>query len=94
MKVSETILKQIKILDKFALDAWGAKDFVYTNKGLQFRVGGLAKFKGLVHVKYNQATDLYDIDFLKMKKGLPTVVKTINNVYVFNLIKTIDSVVQ
>ena len=74
--------------------AWVAKDLVATKQGLQFRVGGLAKFKGLVHVKYNEADDLYDIDFLKIKKGMPVVVQSSEGVFVDMLVNTIDKVVQ
>lgn len=92
--IAKTILNQIKTIDPKALWAWGAKDLVNTGKGLQFRVGGMAKFKGLVHVKYNEASDLYEIDFLKVKKGMPTVVYTENEVYADQLVHYIDEVVQ
>ena len=94
MSVAKTILSQIKIIDAYAMMAWGAKDLVNTSKGLQFRVGGLAKFKGLVHVKYNKVTDLYDIDFIKIKKHMPVVVKTSEGVFAQDMVNTIDAVVQ
>jgi hypothetical protein len=94
MTVASTILSQIKALDPSAMWAWGAKDFVNTGKGLQFRVGGMAKFKGLVHIRYNEGADLYEIDFIKIKKGLPVVVKTVDDVYVEDMINVIDATVQ
>ncbi len=94
MSIAKTILTQIKTLDPRALWAWGAKDLVATKEGLQFRTGGMAKHKGLVHVKYNQGSDLYDIDFLKIKKGVPTVVQSSNEVFVEDLVGTIDLIVQ
>ncbi len=94
MNVAKTILTQIKTIDARAMWAWGSKDLINTGKGLQFRVGGLAKFKGLVHVKYNEGMDLYDIDFIKMKKGMPVVVKSSTSVYAEDLVNTIDVVVQ
>ena len=94
MNTATIIRDQILGLDRRALAAWGAKDLVATKQGLQFRVGGLAKFKGLVHVKYNEADDLYDIDFLKIKKGMPTVVQSTDGVYAEDLVRTIDLVVQ
>lgn len=94
MNIATTIRNQIATIDPRALWAWGAKDLVATKQGLQFRVGGLAKFKGLVHVKYNEADDLYDIDFLKIKKGMPVVVQSSAGVFVDMLVNTIDKVVQ
>ena len=94
MNTAKTILSQIKSIDPMSVWAWGAKDFVATSKGLQFRTGGLAKFKGLVHIKYNEGSDLYDVDFLKMKKGMPSVVSATNEVYADMLVEVIDSVVQ
>jgi hypothetical protein len=94
MTIAATILSQLKALDPRAMWAWGAKDLVNTGKGLQFRVGGLAKFKGLVHIRYNEGSDLYEIDFIKIKKGLPVVVKTVDDVYVEDMINVIDATVQ
>ena len=94
MNIAATILSQLKALDPRAMWAWGAKDLVNTGKGLQFRVGGLAKFKGLVHIRYNEGSDLYEIDFIKIKKGLPVVVKTVDDVYVEDMINVIDATVQ
>ena len=65
---------------------------VNTGKGLQFRTGGMAKHKGLVHVKYNEGTDLYDIDFIK--KSMPVVVHAVSDVFVEDLVSTIDLTVQ
>lgn len=92
--VAATILCQLKELDPRALLAWGAKDFVNTGNGLQFRVGGLAKFKGLVHIRYNDGSDLYHIAFMKMKRGLPVVIKQADDVYVEDMINVIDETVQ
>ena len=94
MNIAQTILSQIRTIDPRATWAWGAKDFVNTGKGLQFRTGGLAKHKGLVHVKYNEAEDLYDIDYLKIKKGVPTVVHYQKGIFADNLVNVIDMVVQ
>jgi hypothetical protein len=74
--------------------AWGAKDFVNTGTGLQFRVGGMAKFKGLVHVVYVAGEDLYTVQFMKMRKGVLNVVQEVTSVYAEDLVVTIDEVVQ
>lgn len=94
MNVAKTILNQIKAIDAHAMLAWGAKDFVCTSKGLQFRVGGLAKFKGLVHVRYNEGNDLYDIEFFKIRKGMPEVVKKVEGVFWDWLVDVIDATVK
>lgn len=94
MTIARTILDQIRTIDPRAMWAWGAKDLVDTRVGLQFRVGGMAKFKGLVHVKYNEGTDLYDVQFLKIRKGVPTVVSESTDTFVEDLVNVIDTVVQ
>ena len=94
MNTAKTILSYINSTDPRAVWAWGAKDFVALPDGLQFRTGGLAKFKGLIHIKYNHGTDLYDIEFLKIKKGLPVVVASTSDVYADMLVDVVDSVVQ
>lgn len=93
MNIAQTILSQIKTLDARALWAWGAKDLVNTGSGLQFKVGGMAKFKGQVLVKLN-ASDLYDIEFFKIRKGEIKVTNTFNDVFAEDLVSMIDSVVQ
>lgn len=93
MNIAQTILSQIKTLDGRALWAWGAKDLVNTGTGLQFKVGGLAKFKGQVLVKLN-AADLYDIEFFKIRKGEVKVTNTFTDVFAEDLVDVIDSVVQ
>ena len=67
---------------------------VNTGKGLQFRTGGMAKHKGLVHVKYNEGTDLYDIGFIEIKKSMPVVEHAVSDVFVEDLVNTIDLTVQ
>ena len=94
MTVAKTILSQIKTLDARALWAWGAKDLVDTGGGLQFRVGGLAKFKGFVEIDYNEATDLYDIRFFKIRKAQINVTNTFIGAYAEDLVSVIDTVVQ
>lgn len=94
MEIARTILTQIKQLDRMALAAWGAKDFVATKEGVQFRVGGMAKFKGLVHVKYDRGSDAYNIDFMKVRKGVPVVTHDCTHIYADNLVNVIDMVVQ
>lgn len=93
MNIAKTILEQIRAIDGRAMWAWGAKDIVNTGAGLQFKVGGLAKFKGHIHIKLN-ASDLYDIEFYKIRKGDIKVTNKFDDVYAEDLVNVIDSVVQ
>ena len=93
MNIAKTILEQIRTIDPRATWAWGAKDFVNTGAGLQFKVGGLAKFKGHVHVKLN-ASDLYDVEFYKIRAGNIKVTNKFDDVFAEDLVNVIDSVVQ
>jgi len=68
MNVAKTILSQIKALDAWSLGAWGAKDLVALENGLQFKSsGGMVKNKGIVQIKLN-GLDLYDVSFGKIRK--------------------------
>lgn len=68
-KVGETILKQIKQLDKWALPSWGAKNFMTFDDGLQFDVKG-GKFKGRILIHYDKGRDLYNIEMGKVTRKL------------------------
>jgi hypothetical protein len=93
-QVAKTILTQIHSLDKWALGAWGAQDFVSTNNpsSLQFRVNG-AKFKGKVVIHLN-GKDLYDIDF-GVGKDLKWVSKhKEHDIYAEDLVKILDDYIE
>jgi hypothetical protein len=94
MTIAKTILSQIKTLDVRATWAWGASNLVDTGTGLQFKVGGMAKFKGQVLVTLNEGTDLYDIEFFKVRKGEIKVIESMEGVFAEDLVSMIDSVVQ
>lgn len=94
MTIAKTIISQINAIDRRAIWAWGAKDFVNTGTGLQFKVGGLAKFKGHVHIKLDEGSDLYDIEFYKIRKGEIKVVHDCRGIFADNLVNVIDMVVQ
>jgi hypothetical protein len=93
-QIAQTILAQINTLDARAMLAWGAKELVVTSEGLRFRIGGMAKFKGLVHIKYNRGTDLYDVDFIKTRKDSLGVVKSKYDLFAEDLVEALDSVIQ
>lgn len=60
-KVAKTILKQINAIDKYALPAWGAKNYVSSNDSIQFDVRG-SKFRGRVIITYDKGSDNYIIE--------------------------------
>jgi len=45
MTIAKTILAQIKTIDPWAMNAWGAKDLVGKESGLQFKSSGMVKRK-------------------------------------------------
>jgi hypothetical protein len=91
MNTAQTILSQIKTLDARALWAWGAKDLVNMGNGLQFKTSGMCKWKGQVYVKYNEATDLYDIQFFRLLKAEVKTDCKMENVFAEDLVKFIDA---
>jgi hypothetical protein len=94
MTIAKTILTQIKTLDPMALFAWGAKDLVNIGNGLQFRSSGMAKWKGNVVIRYNEATDLYDIEFIRIRAGVIKKDASSEGVFAEDLIRFIDAQVQ
>lgn len=91
-KIGQTILKQIKSLDKWALGSWGAKNFISFDNGIQFDVRG-SKFKGRVVIYLDKASDTYTIQFGKIYKLDWKPQKTIKGIYVENLVDVIDDYV-
>lgn len=93
MSVAQTILSQIKTLDRSAMIAWGAKDLVNMGEGLKFKTSGMVKWKGYVHVKYNEGNDLYDIDFFRVRGVDVKTHKQAKGIYAEDLVWVIDGVV-
>ena len=93
MNIAQTILSQIKTLDPRALWAWGAKDLVNIGEGLQFKTSGMVKNKCYVTVKLN-ASDLYDVEFFKLRTGKMITLSTAADVFAEDLVGVIDRVVQ
>ncbi len=69
--------------------SWGFNSPVAIENGLRFKVQGF-KFKGVVEVKYNEGSDLFDVYFIKAGK----VVKTIDGVFFDMLVSVIDNYVE
>lgn len=93
MSVAQIILSQIKTLDPRALWAWGAKDLVNMGNGLKFKTSGMTPWKGHVYVKYNEGTDLYEIQFYRLRKAEIKMDKVVEDVYAEDLVEVIDGFV-
>jgi len=92
MTIAKTILTQIKTLDPMATWAWGAKDMVALEDGLRFKTTGMVKNKGYVTVKLN-GSDLYDVEFGKIRKYEYKELERAEDIYVENLVEVIDGMV-
>lgn len=107
MEVANTIRDQIKTLDRWALGAYAAKNFMgsngFTNQGitvgpgLQFDVSG-HKFKGRVLIGLN-GSDLYDIYFVTIGKsgknlGKITVKAETHDIYAEDLVTVLDRYIE
>ena len=90
MTIAKTILAQIKIADPWAMGAWGAKQLVAKEDGLQFKTSGMVKWKGIVQVIYDAALDLYNVEFGRIRKYEYKVDKKIAGVYADQLVEVID----
>jgi len=92
MEIARTILSQINVLDKMAMCAWGAKDLVGMEDGLMFKSSGLVRNKGKVIIKLN-GNDLYDVTFGKVLKFEYKELVRVEDVFVENLVETVDNMV-
>lgn len=87
-EIAETIYQQLGS-GKFATMT-GAKNFVYTNTGLQFSIGRNSRGINRVIIDYNQSTDLYDIEFGKVRKYEYKKIKKYEGVYADQLVKIFE----
>jgi hypothetical protein len=88
-KVSDTILKQIKSIDKWALDSYGAKNFVSSDKSIQFDVKG-SKFRGRVIITYDRGSDSYIIELGKLSGVNWKQKYMMKNVFAKDLVNVLD----
>lgn len=91
MSVATTIRDQIKALDWRSFFAWGAKEFIDMGDGLKFKTSGMVRWKGYVYIKYDEANDLYNVEFFRIRKLNMVTDKTVNGVYFDQLVEVIDS---
>lgn len=90
-KVGKIILSQINALDKWALNSWGAKNYISSPDSITFDVRGSC-FRGRVIIKLNRR-DTYDIEFGTIRKMEYIVKQTVKGVFVEQLVNTIDNIV-
>lgn len=93
MNIAQTILSQIKTLDRLALMAWGTKEMMNTGDGLKFKTSGLVRWKGYVHIRYDSGQDLYNIDFFKIRNRSLKYTKRVDGVFAEDMVRIIDEVV-
>lgn len=93
MSIAEIIRDQIRMLDRRAFMAWGAKDLVNMGNGLKFKTSGLVKWKGYVYIKYDSGADLYDIDFFKIRNVEIKYTRRMQGVFAEDMVRLIDEVV-
>jgi hypothetical protein len=91
MEIARTIIEQIKYADKWALMAYGSRNFIALPEskdyqgGLQFQVNGF-HHKGFVKIQLKWI-DTYTITFIS-KKG--EIVKEVEDVYCDMLVDVLD----
>lgn len=90
MIIAQTILNQIKGLDRMAMMAWGSKELVAMRDGLKFKTSGMVKWKGYVYVQYDEGQDLYNVIFAKIRKYEWVEQERVEGVFFDQLVEIID----
>jgi len=90
MNTAQIILNQIKELDPMAIFVWGAKEMVNMGDGLKFKTSGIVRWKGYVYIKYDEAHDLYDVIFAKIRKLEWIEQERVEGVFFDQLVEIID----
>ena len=100
-----TCYNQIKTMDKMAMWDWGVLRTRPTASSdgntLTLKSSGMVKWKGYIAITYNTGSDLYDIEFFRIRKPRRTkanpftipekkVDKTLDGVFFDMLINVID----
>tara|TARA_Y100001973_G_C5155688_1_gene310596 strand:+ start:993 stop:1313 length:321 start_codon:yes stop_codon:yes gene_type:complete len=90
------ILNQLRGMDRMCLHAWGAFNSPKINPvilmpdGLKFKTQGLVAWKGYVYIRYDYGTDLYTVEFAKIRKFEWKVEKKVEGVYFDQLAEIIN----
>ena len=107
MSYASECYNQICALDSMAVFDWGAirqgQQPVALNNGktLCLKSAGMVKWKGYIAITYNEGTDLYDIEFYRIRRQRRTasnpipvpekkVDYSVTDIFVDQLIETID----
>ena len=88
MEMAKYIMQILKT-QLMVIWSWGFNRPIAIENGLRFKVQGF-KFRGVVEVKYNEGSDLFDVSFIKAGK----VVNTIDGVFFDMLVEAIDNYVE
>lgn len=91
MSVATIIRDQIRAVDRFAFGAWGAKELMNMGNGLKFKTSGMVRWKGYVCVKYDEGSDLYNIDFFRVRGVDIKYDKKVKGVFAEDLVQLIDA---
>jgi hypothetical protein len=96
--VAQTILNQMNAIDRRAVWAWGAKDFIGFNEcdknygGLRFKATNNPNFKSIFITITLDFNDTYTVQAWKILKGEVKVKAEHSNVYCDMLVDVIDSI--
>lgn len=91
--IAQTIVRQLKALDKWALASWGAAEFVALEDGVQFRVkGSNVKTGGRVQVRLNGG-DTYDIRLIRVRGVNIKEIGAADNIHVEELVDILDGLI-
>ncbi|MCP3764573.1 hypothetical protein NLX67_19720 [Domibacillus sp. A3M-37] len=94
IQIANTILDQIRALDKWALPAWGANEFNAVKNGVQFKIKTPLYQRG-VRVKITlNGKDLYDIEVFRIHGPNLKVIETAEDVFFEDLTERIDSLIE
>ena len=93
MTIANTINDQINAMDRMAFAAWGTKEKVALNNGLQFKTSGMVKRKCIVQVIYDEGHDVYNVVFGRIRKLAWKVDHKVEQVFFDQLVQIIDDYV-
>ena len=88
MEMAKYIMSILKA-QVIILCSWAFNSPVAIENGLRFKVQGF-KFRGVVEIKYNEGSDLFDVSFIKAGN----VTKTIEGIFFDELVTKIDEYVE
>ena len=76
-------------MDKWALQSWGAKNYVSSDKSIQFDVRG-SKFRGRVIITYDRGPDTYVVELGKVVKLDWKQKYMMKNIFAQDLVNVLD----